>query len=130
MVDTANVIQTAQRLITANGRSVTFVNFSSTLQNSSRPWLGAADPRATPDNTLTVDAVFVEPSSAVRLGLSQEASDLVKNSEQIMIVSPGATADLSIYQEVDDDSVRWKIEAVETLKPGAAVLLAFVGVKR
>ena len=130
MVDTTAIIETAQRLITENGRSVTFVQFDSTPGDAAKPWNGPTDPRATPDSTLTVDAVFVPPSSASSLGLKDEVNDLVKRSEQIMIVSPGAAADLSIYQEVTDGGEQWKIVGVETLKPGASVMLNYVGVRR
>lgn len=130
MVETASVIATAQRLITANGRSVTFVEFNSTPGDVAKPWNGPTNPRTTPDSTLTVDAVFVPPSSAASLGLKAETSDLMKRSEQVMIVSPGASADLSIYQEIIDGSDRWKIVGTETLKPGDDVLLNYVGVRR
>ncbi len=129
-IDVTALIATAQRLITENGRSVTFIEFNSTPAEADKPWNGPTDPRATPDSTAAHDAVFVEPSSAVKLGLSSEASDLIKRSDQIMIVSPGAAVDLRIYQEVDDDSQRWKITAVEILKPGSSTMLAFVGVRR
>ena len=130
MVETAPLIATAQRLITENGRSVTFVEFDSTPGDVAKPWGGPADPRSNPDSTLTVDAVFVNPSGAASLGLSTETSDLVKRSEQILIVSPGASADLTIYQEIIDGSDRWKIMGIETLKPGASVMINYVGVKR
>lgn len=40
-------------------------------------------------------------------------------------------ADLSEYNElIDSDSTRWRIEKVQTLKPGNVTLLHFVGVKR
>jgi hypothetical protein len=129
-IDYTAAIATAQRLIGENGRSVTLVEFNRTPANVAEPWKGAADPRAVPDSTLVVDAVFVEPSSATKLGLALVDSDLVKRSDQIMIVSPGAAVDLSVFQEVLDTSVRWKITAIEVLKPGASVVLAYIGVRR
>ena len=129
MVDLVPLIATAQRLITENGRPVTFIRQDQTLSDAAQPWLGPADPRATPDATLVVDAVFVEPSAAVKLGISTEQSDLIMNSEQIMILAAGGT-DLLQFQEVLDAGVYWKITTIETLKPGATIVLSFVGVKR
>jgi len=130
VVETASLIATAQRLITENGRSVTFVQFDSTPTDGAKPWLGPTDPRTTPDSTLTVDAVFVSPAGAASLGLKAETSDLLKRSEQIMVVSPGAAVDLRIFNEVTDDSTQWKIVGVQTLKPGSSVMLSYVGVRR
>ena len=130
MVDFTEIITVAQELITENGRSITLVAFNSTPQDPARPWLGPTDPRAKPDSTLTLDAVFVHPSSATALGLSQSGFDLLKTAEQIAIASPGATADLSVFQEVIDGTTRWKIEKIETLRPGREVVLAFIAVKR
>jgi hypothetical protein len=130
MVAIANLIATAQRLITENGRSVTFVGYNSTLADASKPWQGAADPRATPDATLVVDAVFVEPDSSTFLGSLSIADDLLQRTDQILIVSPGAAADLTIYQEIIDGAERWKINEVRELKPGSSVALNFVLVRR
>lgn len=130
MVDTTKLIATAQRLIKKNGRAVQLLQFDSAPANPSQPWKGNADPRATPDATLDLSAVFVQPSSAVRLGLSAESSDLIKRSEQILIVSPGPTVDVRVFHEVVDDTENWKIQGVEILKPGSEVLLAFIGVRR
>ncbi len=130
MVDFAPLIATAQRLISENGRSVTLVEFDSAPADGSKPWKGAADPRAVPDAELTLDAVFVNPGGATSLGLSLETSDFIKRSEQIMIISPGASVDLTEFEEVLDDAVTWKIQGMEILKPGAEVVVAFIGVRR
>ena len=130
VVDYPALIATAQRLITENGRSVTFVEFDTTLDDSDKPWRGPADPRATPESTLTVDAVFVEPLSVEQLGSSTRIKDLLARSDKIMIVSPGANVDLTIFQEVVDGSESWKIQGVETLQPGSEIILNYVGVSR
>lgn len=131
MVDLTPLIATAQRLITENGRAVTLVQFNTTPSNSDKPWLGPADPRSSPDSTLAVDAVFVNPGETFSLGASFKVSDLMKRSEQIMLVSPGASADMSLYNEViDTDGSKWKIDQIEVLKPGTSVALVYVGVSR
>ena len=144
MVDYASLLATAQRLITANGRSVTFISFAETVQDPAKPWLGPRDPRAAASSfsddfssdfetgilvSLINDAVFVEPGDLEHLGHSLITEDLIKRSTKIMLVSPGAL-DLSIYEEVIDGSERWKITGQEFLKPGDTQVLAFVGVAR
>lgn len=129
MADLTKLVATAQRLIKANGRSVTFIRHDQTLGDVAKPWQGPTDARAKPNDTSVQNAVFLEPSSAPKLGISTEQSDLVMNSEQIMMVSPG-TVDLTAFQEVLDGTTYWKITTIEVLRPGAVTLLAYVGVKR
>lgn len=129
MVDLAPIIATAQRLITENGRSVTFIRHDETLADADMPWLGPTDARTAPDATSVHDAVFVEPDSASQLGLAHIQSDLIMNAEQILIVAQGSV-DLSQFQEVLDESVYWKITDIQTLRPGSTTVLSFVGVKR
>lgn len=130
MVDFNRLIATAQRLIVKNGRPVTLLQFDSAPATPSKPWRGASDPRATPDSTLDLSAVFVEPESASRLGLSSKSDGLIKRSDQILIVSPGAAVDVTIFHEVVDTPSNWKIQGVEVLRPGDEIVLAFIGVRR
>jgi hypothetical protein len=131
VVDFVKAQATALRLVNANGRSVTFVDFDSTLSDPAQPWLGPADARTAPDATAIMTAVFVPPSSATQLGLGLIVNDLVKDAEQIMIVAPGDSVDLADFQEViDADTTRWKIDGIQVLKPASNVVLAFVMVSR
>lgn len=130
MVDTTKVIATAQRLITANGRSVRLIRYNEVSTDPDKPWRGPGDPRQTPRAILDIHAAFVSPSSASSLGLSTDVNDLLKRSTQIMVLSGGADEDLLQYNEVLDDEKYWKIEGVETLRPGADILLTFIGVSR
>lgn len=129
MVDIVKLVVTAQRLIKANGRSVTFIRHDQSLADSAKPWQGPTDARATPNDTSVQDAVFVDPTEASKLGIASNQSDLVMNSEQIMMLSPGAV-DLTTFQEVLDDGTYWKIMVIQLLRPGSVAALAFVGVKR
>ena len=131
--DYTNIATTAKRLVDKFGRSVTFRRLDrTTLDDAAKPWRGTATPRTTLDATVTAIAVIVPPSSASRLGLTTRDNELIKRSEQIMIVALGATStdDLSTFDEVLDGTQLWKITTVETLKPGDTTLLYFVGVKR
>lgn len=130
MVDYAKLQQTAIRLVEENGREVTFIEHSEVLPDPNKPWEGEADPRATPNSTSAQFAVFVDPASASRLGLSTSQPDLIKRSEQIMIVAPGSE-DLLKFQEVlDSDGTYWKILFLETLRPADLTLVSYVGVRR
>lgn len=129
MVDFAGLIALAQRLISENGRSVTLIEFDTTPPDPSKPWKGPADPRANPASQLTLDATFVSPGSAAQLGLALETSDLIKLSEQILIMSPGANVDVTVFHEVIDDGETWKIETIEVLRPATDVLVVYMGVK-
>lgn len=128
MVDAVRLQKTAARLIAANGRSVTFLRHDATPADANKPWNGPTDARSAAAETSDQSAVMVEPSGAVRLGLSSAESDLVKRSEKIFIVS--ASVDLLPFHEVLDEEVYWKITRIETLRPGSTTLLSLVGVKR
>ena len=129
MVDAVKLAATVLRLLNKNGRSVTFIQHNTTLETPAEPWDGPADPRATPASTLVLSAVFAHPRFVDRLGLTIEVDDLIRRSDQIMIVSQGNN-DLSVFQEVLDGAVYWKITGTEILRPGSTTLLGFVGVKR
>lgn len=131
--DYTGVQADAISLVSEFGRSVTFQRFDQSAGNVLKPWDGPSDVTASPDATLTADAVFVEPESAVELGLTVEDSELFKTSEKIMIVAPPTTFttdDLETFNAVIDGTIRWRIEQVTKLKPGATTLLYFVGVAR
>lgn len=132
MVDYVALANKANTLVVANGRVVTIIQFDETPQSASEPWLGPVDARGAPNATVDVSAVFVEPSSVVRLGISSDKSTLVTRSTKIMIIAPGATFadDLSTFHEVIDGSIRWMITETEQLFPGDVSMLWFVGVKR
>jgi hypothetical protein len=130
--DYSTTIATAQRLITKFGRAITLVEFDTTLADSAKPWDGPADARTAPDSTLALDAVMVQPGgSSQQLGFQVFNEDLVARMNGLFIVSPGAAADLALYQEVIDlDLVRYKIIATEVLRPGPDVIVGFIGVSR
>jgi len=129
VVDFVSLLATAQRLITENGRSITFIRHDKTLQDTDEPWKGPASARGTPDATSVHDAVFVEPASAVRLGIATVQEDLIMKSDQIMILAAGVV-DLTRFQEVLDGGTYWKITVIKDLKPGSTTVLSFVGVAR
>lgn len=114
-------------------RQITIERFAQTAATPSQPWKGPADPRASVDATATLDAVFVPPTGAAKLGMGSVDEDLLKMTSAICIVAPtSATYDLTTANEIVDslDSERKKVVFVEKLAPGPTVMLYFIGVER
>lgn len=133
MVDYIKLATTALRLVEGAGRDVTFRRLNrTTLDDAAKPWRGTATPRAAVAASVTASAVAIHPSEASLLGIATEDSELIKRSDQILIVALGATStdDLSTFEEVLDGTTLWKIVRVDTLRPADTTLLYFVGVKR
>lgn len=129
MPDYVKLAATAERLIAKSGRAITLVKFDRTVETPTKPWRGAEEPRGSNATETPTVGVFVEPSSATKLGMSAEVTDLLKRSQQMIMLS--TQVDISAYNEVvDSDSTRWKIIGMEKLRPGETTLLYFVGVKR
>lgn len=131
MVDFTALATTAKTLVDANGRDVTFLKFDRAAADANKPWRGPSDARGDADASVDLKAAFVEPSGAVRLGITSEHGALFRRAQQIMIVPAASTAeDLTTFQEVVDGGSNWKITDIETLKPADVTLLYFVGVRR
>lgn len=128
--DYSKTLQTARRLITKFGRTVTFVKLSAGPTDPTKPWRGATDPRAIdPVSSLEIDAVFVEPESLERLGLQRASADFIKSAEQVMIVA--TDQDLGKFDEViDTDGGRFKCDNIQTLQPAGTIILHYVRVQR
>jgi len=124
MVDYAVLADTANRLITANGRSVTLSILDKTPADAAKPWRGPADPRSS-ETTKAVTAAFVPPSGLASLGFAARDDELVKRADEVALASLGSgdTTDLTLYNELVEGSDRWRISQVMRLKPGAATVL-------
>jgi len=109
---------------------VSLIRLNTTPTDATKPWRGNVAPRTTPAARLDVFAVFVDPASVGRyLGSGRSVDTLFSSCEKVCMIA--GDADLSEYNElIDSDSTRWRIEKVQTLKPGNVTLLHFVGVKR
>lgn len=129
MPDHSKLKKTAERLIEANGREISLVIYDTTEQDDTQPWLGATDPRSASATTESITGVFVEPESAVRLGILSRQGDLYPRIEKIIILAPNEL-DLTNVQEVIDESDRWTVLQVHVLKPGIVEILNFIAVKR
>jgi hypothetical protein len=127
--DYAPLAATALELVTEFGKTITLRRLDATPPDPDMPWRGPVDPRATPAETLSVPAVFVEPSSQQYLGVNAVMLDWLKRAQQIAIIA--STSDLSAFSElVDTDSSVWRVVGVSTLNPGGTRLLHYVGVAR
>jgi hypothetical protein len=130
MVDYVKLTATAERLIAANGRTVTFISNSVISTDSAKPW----GPKVGTDTTLVTSAVFVPPTSVSQFGLSAlgqgtEFKDLIAFSEYIAIFFPG-TSDCRQFIKVQDGTETFGIIGLQILKPGNTQLLGFVGIRR
>jgi hypothetical protein len=121
---------TALRLINENGRAITLVRKSRTPADANEPWNGPTGA----DTTLSLTGVFVPPSSVREFGLpalgeGTEYQDMLRFSQQIVIVAPEAN-DVRNYEILQDRSDDWGIVATQVLRPGDLTMLAFIGVRR
>lgn len=116
----------AERLISAKGTSFTFSKTES-VANPTEPWKGG-----TAGATGSLQAVRVEPSSAVRLGISTLNEDLLKRSQHVLICAPGdGTVDPKDFDTVTIGGETHGITFVETLDPdGSGGIIYFVGAGR
>ncbi len=130
--DYTGLANDSQQLVADFGRSVTFVKFDETPDDSAKPWRGNLTPRETPNASTTILAVFAHPSSATQLGLTIRESDFTKRETQIVMIAPGSTDTTAYetYDEIVDGTKRWKITRTEVLKPGDTTMIFFFFVER
>lgn len=127
--DYSRPLATAQRLVARFGRLVALQGVSAGPADANNPLAG---PAPAPDPVTDIPAAFVEPVGLRSLGLSAQLQALFKNSTQIAIVAPvsGTPDFLDMKFLIDSDNSIWKINVIETLKPGETVLLYYIGVAR
>jgi hypothetical protein len=131
--DWTQIAKDAEEMINLFGRDITFVKFAVAAADPAKPWRGNLTPRESPDDSVTLKGVFVPPSSATKLGLSTFKPGMTDTFKQLLMIAPGATlatTDFESFDEIIDDSVRWKITKSETLKPGTTRLMYFFEVER
>lgn len=130
MVDYVKLAATAERLIAANGRTITFKRESGTPTDAAKPW-GA---QAGADVEFETQSVFVPPNTVRQFGLTAlgqgtEFQDLIAFSDYIGIFFPGTT-DCRQFSHVEDGTETFGIIGLQILKPGSVQLLGFVGIRR
>lgn len=129
MVDYARAKALANRLITKNGRTMTFVQILPYTSDSSKPWRGDSAARTTPTSTLEKIVAVVEPNTNIRLGETSLIDDLLKNYQMVVMVDGEDPLD-AYHEIIDDDGTRWRIEYFYKLKPGSVLICHILGLKR
>jgi len=128
MVDYVRSLALAQRLITANGRTVAVQKLSSTPADVNKPWEGTTLP--TVATTVSPKAVFVPHTGAGDLGKYLVDEELLKRCDQVVLIAYDGTNDLGTFTQVQDGGSTWKIVWVRELKPGDLTILYAIGVSR
>ncbi len=130
MVDYVKFAATAERLITTNGRSITFKRKSEVAADPDKPW----GPQTGADTEFTTNSVFVPPNTVRQFGLTAlgqgtEFQDLIAFSDYIGIFFPG-TEDIRAFTHVQDGAELFGIIGLQILKPADVQLLGLVGIRR
>jgi hypothetical protein len=119
--DYAEVAANALEVVQEFGTTIAVCKLNTTPADSSKPWRGAADPRAPYADSQTVNAVNVPVSGIGKLVNKKNIPD---NAQDFWIVAPGlSTPDLSDYDEIVYNGTTSRFVAVTVLKPAAAILL-------
>jgi hypothetical protein len=122
-------LATAQRLIDAKGRSVILQVLSSVAADANKPWKPGAGGVPTVQTSYGVKGVFVPHTGLESLGIDATDVELLKRSEQVLLVA-GNVVDLSACHQIEDSGTLWRIVWVKTLKPGDLRILHAFGVAR
>lgn len=126
-MDYARAQALARKLIAKNGKAVTFQRLDATAVDPTKPWKGPGTPTvAQSEDTV---AVSLPHASLVDLGFNAVDDELLKRTEQVLLV-PGGAVDLEPFTNLLEAGVRWRIEWVRTLKPATLTVLYAFGVKR
>jgi hypothetical protein len=126
-MDYSKAVGLCQKLINASGRLITIERLSGTAQDSTKPWKGAGTP--TVEKSIKQKGTFLIHEGRRDLGFLGLDEELLKRVEQIVLVAPG-TVDLTDYNAILDNTVRYSIEWLRILKPGSVTCLYVFGVKR
>jgi len=129
MVNYAKLRATAQRLIEANGRTVTLRKDDETPDGDA--WRGPDDEPTPPDgDVLTPKVVFVPPRGSGLGAIVQIDPSLFQRYEKVAIVAAASVEDAGLEDFstlVDSDGRTWRISSVERLQPGDVALLFTLG---
>lgn len=126
-MDYARAQALALKLITKNGKAITFQRLDATPAEADKPWKGPGEPVVAA--TFDTVAVSLPHASLVDLGFNTVDDELMKRTEQVLLV-PGGATDLEAFTNTLEAGVRWRIEWVRTLKPATVTVLYAFGVKR
>lgn len=127
-LDYAPILADAQQLIADTGRLTTFEILSATPADPAKPWRGPAAPAVA--NSRATMATFV-PAQGADLGRMGISEQLLARVEQVALVAGDASGfNYEGATSATDSGVRWRIDWVQTLRPGGTSLLYAMGMKR
>lgn len=121
-IDYNELLTVARELIADAGRVVTFEYLVATAPDANKPWKPVQ-----PGSPVRVDApaAFVPPSG-FEFGRKAMDDKLFRRAEQVCLVAPDASNDLTGAQIIIDGTDRFRVEWFWELKPGPlSVLYAF-----
>lgn len=122
-IDYSNLRDVAERLIVANGRTVTLSKRDRAAADPAKPWEGPADPGT--DITIDVTAVIVPfdeeiiEGEIIKLG-DQRAYVSAKNAD---LAAVGGSAAVQEFDTMIDNGMSWRIIKVRTIKPASIGIL-------
>lgn len=122
-INYAKLRDTADRLITENGRTVTLVKRDRTASDVSKPWRGPSTPGT--DIILSVTAVIIKfetkmiDGTLIRVGdkrafISPKESDAAESTGEALIED---------FDTLIDKSETWNIISVDKVEPGDTKIL-------
>lgn len=111
----ARLAQVAQKLITENGRSVTFVKLAETAADPNRPWEGTSD----------AETLVVATAVITRYAKEDVDGEIVRRGDMRAVVdelsvTPNSIEDFDLLR--DDENQEWKIVDVVKFRPGPTTL--------
>jgi len=127
-----SLADTAQSLIAKNGRSVSILSTVTTLGDSDKPW-GSATDTVTTSTEATKAVFFNENARDLEARLSAVSrlvlSPVEQNKALVYVAAKGLTVVPTIADQLVDGDRTLEIEQVETVQPGAEVILYILKVE-
>lgn len=129
--DYAPNVALARKLLLKFGDPRVFQKLNETPSDPAAPWRGPVDSATPVAEEQTLQAVAVEPSSVVRLGIATEDEDFVKRASVILIVEPEASGNpIDDYDAVVYEGHCYRIQDVRKLRPASTTILYYVSMRR
>ena len=132
MVDFVRLAATAERLINANGRTISVIKLEKTAADPAKPWRGPADSRDPAQTTVTGRGSFVPIASAASLGIDVAQVDNLKEEAQVCLFPANSDGGNSLerFDEILDRGARWQIVLTSVLQPADTRLMYFFVVQQ
>ena len=127
MVDFDRLALTAQRLIAANGRSVTVIKYGNAPQDSEKPWRGQSE---YPEAEVVGIAAFVPRTQMITTRATNEDGALRETEYALFAGEDDTDLDLETFHAIEDNGRIWRIVSTEVLVPASTRVLYMFEVKR